>query len=255
MNTPPVIEFLMLDKDSVSTTLDMNFEIELNRLTIVDLDGNPLPNALLSFENDKKLRLNRVTDEFGIFEWGEEISKDYSAVHVSLINYWDGYQGFEQPPAGCPMSIQKTIALRPKTEESEVINLKVIEYDLDKATLRPEGKRELDKLISYMNQPKYQSFRIEFSSHTDCRNDEAYNLNLSQRRAQSCVDYIISKGINPKRIIARGYGETQLLNDCADMVTCGCPGKNNQIDPNCQECSEAQHQANRRTELRLLPDE
>ncbi|MDA0912997.1 MAG: OmpA family protein [Bacteroidetes bacterium] len=255
MNTPPVIEFLMLDKDSVSTTLDMNFEIELNRLTIVDLDGNPLPNALLSFENDKKQRLNRVTDEFGIFEWGEEISKDYSAVHVSLINYWDGYQGFEQPPAGCPMSIQKTIALRPKTEESEVIRLDVINYDNDSDKLLEEGKLELDKLISIMNDPQWMSYRIEFRSHTSCLNTVAYNLGLSQRRSQSCVDYIVSKGIDPSRIIAKGYGESQLLNECADFVTCGCEDENKQLDPNCRECTEIQHRANRRTELRLLPDE
>ena len=121
------------------------------------------------------------------------------------------------------MSIQKTIALRPKTKESEVINLEVIEYDLDKATLRPEGKRELEKLITYMNRPDYQTYRIEFSMHTDCREDEAYNLDLSQRRAQSCVDYIVSKGIDPSRIIAKGYGESKLLNECADFVTCDCP--------------------------------
>ncbi len=255
MDTPPELKTFVGDVEGASVVVDLNYVQELNRITVVDMEGNTLANALLSFENAKKQRLNRVTDASGVFEWGEEISSDYSAVHVSLINYWDGYQGFKQPPAGCPMSIQKTIALRPKTKESEVINLEVIEYDLDKATLRPEGKRELEKLITYMNRPDYQTYRIEFSSHTDCRKDEAYNLDLSQRRAQSCVDYIVSKGIDPSRIIAKGYGESRLLNDCADAVTCDCPGKNNQLDPNCQECSDAQHQANRRTELRLLPDE
>ena len=255
MDTPPELKTFVGDVEEAALVVDLNYVQELNRITVVDMEGNPLSNVLLSFENEKKQRLNRVTNEFGIFEWGEEIDRAYAAVHVSLINYWDGYQGFEQPPAGCPMSIQKTIALRPKTKESDVINLEVIEYDLDKANLRPEGKRELDKLITYMNRPDYRTYRIEFSSHTDCRNDEAYNLDLSQRRAQSCVDYIVSKGIDPSRIIAKGYGESRLLNGCADIVTCGCPGKNNQIDPNCRECSEAEHQANRRTELRLLPDE
>ena len=184
-----------------------------------------------------------------------EISSDYAAVHVSLINYWDGYQGFEQPPAGCPMSIQKTIALRPKTKESEVISLESIQYDNDSDELRDKGKLELDKLISIMNDPKWTSYRIEFSSHTSCLFTESHNLDLSQRRSQSCVDYIVSKGIDPSRIVAKGYGESQLLNECADFVTCGCEDENKQIDPNCQECTEAQHQANRRTELRLLPDE
>ena len=90
-----------------------------------------------------------------------------------------------------------------------------------------------------MSDEKYRTFRVELSSHTDSRNSDAYNKDLSQRRAQSCVDYIIAKGIDPIRIIARGYGESQLVNRCADGVA----------------CTEDEHQANRRTELRLLPDE
>lgn len=239
MDSPPELELVMQDVDSMGTVLDFNYKRQPNRLTVVDLEGNPLNNAMLSFENEQKKRLNRVTNSEGVFEWDDEISMDFMAVHVSMINYWDGYQGFEQPPSGCLLSIQKTVTLRPRTEESEVINLENIYYDLDKAVLRAEGKSELDKLVRYMSDEKYRTFRVELSSHTDSRNSDAYNKDLSQRRAQSCVDYIIAKGIDPIRIIARGYGESQLVNRCADGVA----------------CTEDEHQANRRTELRLLPDE
>ena len=237
MDSPPELELVMQDVDSMGTVLDFNFKRQPNRLTVVDLEGNPLNNAMLSFENEQKKRLNRVTNSEGVFEWDDEISMDFMAVHVSMINYWDGYQGFEQPPSGCLLSIQKTVTLRPRTEESEVINLENIYYDLDKAVLRAEGKSELDKLVRYMSDEKYRTFRVELSSHTDSRNSDAYNKDLSQRRAQSCVDYIIAKGIDPIRIIARGYGESQLVNRCADGVSL---------------FTEDEHQANRRTELRLV---
>jgi len=76
---------------------------------------------------------------------------------------------------------------------------------------------------------------IELSSHTDSRGKDDYNMELSQKRAQSAVDYIISRGIKPSRISATGYGETILKNECSNDV----------------KCSESQHQENRRTEFKV----
>jgi len=85
------------------------------------------------------------------------------------------------------------------------IALKNILYDFDKATLRPESMVALDTLVSILHDnPK---IRIELSSHTDSVGGDAYNLKLSQDRAQSCVDYILSKGISKDRIYAMGYGK------------------------------------------------
>lgn len=78
--------------------------------------------------------------------------------------------------------------------------------------------------------------RIEISSHTDSRDSDKYNEDLSQRRAQSVVNYLVSKGINKKRMSAVGYGETRLKEPC----------------PNGSSCPEAQHAKNRRTEFRIL---
>jgi peptidoglycan-associated lipoprotein len=91
--------------------------------------------------------------------------------------------------------------------KNKAIVVENIFYDFDKADIRPDAAIELDKLVETLNDnPK---ITIELSSHTDSRGKDAYNQVLSQKRAQSAVDYIISKGIRKDRITARGYGESQ----------------------------------------------
>jgi outer membrane protein OmpA-like peptidoglycan-associated protein len=108
--------------------------------------------------------------------------------------------------------------------------------------LRPESRLILDTLVMTLN--KYPNVRIELGSHTDCRADSAYNINLSQRRADSAVAYIISKGIDSLRIVSKGYGENQLVNGCA------CEGPNEAVQG--KKCSEEEHQLNRRTTVKFL---
>jgi outer membrane protein OmpA-like peptidoglycan-associated protein len=116
----------------------------------------------------------------------------------------------------------------------DVIAMEDIYYDLNKYTIRPDAAVVLDKLLKLMNQ--YPEMQIEMRSHTDSRASAAYNLNLSDHRAKSAAAYLYSKGIARGRIIGKGYGETKLINKCAD----GIP------------CSEAEHQVNRRTEFKIL---
>lgn len=94
-----------------------------------------------------------------------------------------------------------------KIVKNKAIVVENIFYDYDKANIRPDAAVELDKLVQTLNDNP--QITIELSSHTDSRGKDAYNQALSQRRAQSAVDYIISKGIDKNRITARGYGETQ----------------------------------------------
>jgi outer membrane protein OmpA-like peptidoglycan-associated protein len=130
--------------------------------------------------------------------------------------------------------VQVTIYLTPIPDESVELTLSGIYYDLDKADIRPDAAKVLDSLATILiNNP---TLVIELASHTDSRSDEAYNLKLSQRRAQSCVDYLVKKGIAKARLQAVGYGESKLINDCADGV----------------DCTEEQHQENRRTTFRVL---
>ena len=122
---------------------------------------------------------------------------------------------------------------------NKVIVLENIYYDLDKWDIRPDAAIELDKLVTILQDNP--EIRIELSSHTDSRASADYNDELSKKRAQSAVDYIASKGIEPDRLIARGYGESQLIIS------------DEQIDQlPTEEEREAVHQRNRRTEFKVI---
>jgi len=123
--------------------------------------------------------------------------------------------------------------MSPKLEMKKSYKVENIYYDLNKWTIRADAKQGLNKLVEIMNE---NAIKIELSSHTDSRATEAYNEVLSQKRAEAAKNYIVSQGINPGRIAAKGYGESQLINECADGV----------------ECTETQHQKNRRTEFRII---
>lgn len=121
-----------------------------------------------------------------------------------------------------------------KIEKDKVYKLDNIYYDYNSANLRDSSKLVLDGLFELLtNNP---SIVIELSSHTDSRGGADYNKTLSQSRAESCVKYLIDKGIDAKRLIAMGYGEEKLLNDCGDK----------------SKCTEEQHQVNRRTEFKVV---
>ena len=130
--------------------------------------------------------------------------------------------------------VSATIALKPIEQiivEDKIV-LNPILFDLDKSNIKPQAAFELDKVVAVMK--KYPEMVIAVGSHTDNRATDAYNLTLSEARAQSTVQYIISKGISGKRISGKGYGESQL------KVSCGA------------NCSEAEHQLNRRSEFTIV---
>lgn len=121
-----------------------------------------------------------------------------------------------------------------KIEIEKPMVLDNIYYDLGKWNLKPDAEKELDKFIGFLNQnPK---INVEISSHTDSRANDQFNLNLSEKRAKSVVDYLISKGIDPTRLASKGYGETKLVNPCGNGV----------------KCTEEEHQQNRRTEFKVI---
>ena len=113
----------------------------------------------------------------------------------------------------------------------QVLTLKNIYYDFNKSNIRPDAQVELDYIVTMMKE--FSNMEITLISHTDSRGKTNYNKKLSEKRAISARQYIISRGIAPNRIIASGYGESALKNDCEDGVN----------------CPDEKHQANRRTEI------
>lgn len=114
---------------------------------------------------------------------------------------------------------------------AKLLQLSTIYFDLNKYNIRPDAEIEIQKVIVAME--KYPSLKIKVNSHTDSRGNDAYNLWLSQKRAESTVKYMISKGISADRLQGEGFGESRLVNECFNGV----------------QCSKEQHQLNRRSEF------
>jgi outer membrane protein OmpA-like peptidoglycan-associated protein/tetratricopeptide (TPR) repeat protein len=120
------------------------------------------------------------------------------------------------------------------TDLAKTLNIPIIYFDLDKSFIRNDASFELAKIVAVMKQ--YPKLKIDIRSHTDSRQTAEYNEALSERRAKSTRDWLIKNGIEASRLTAKGYGESQLINKCADGV----------------DCSEVEHQVNRRSEFVII---
>lgn len=136
------------------------------------------------------------------------------------------------PEGKSTYTYNRTLILKPILENQEIV-LENILYDFNQFFIREDAKPSLNELVSLLNENP--EIIIELSSHTDCRGPDAYNQILSQKRAQSAVEYIISNGIDGERITAKGYGESSPVSSCE-----------------CDSCTENEHQANRRTAFKIV---
>ena len=117
---------------------------------------------------------------------------------------------------------------------NEPIRLNNIYYDFDDDKILADSEKDLQSLLDLMDE--YKDMVIELSSHTDAQGSDKYNERLSQRRAQSAIDWLINRGVDPDRLIAIGYGESQILNHCVNGVS----------------CTDNEHRFNRRTEFKII---
>ena len=120
------------------------------------------------------------------------------------------------------------------TDLAKTLNIPIIYFDLDKSFIRKDAAYELEKIMVVMND--FPKLKIDIRSHTDSRQTAKYNNALSERRAKATRDWLVKRGISANRLTAKGYGESQLVNHCADGV----------------KCSEAEHQENRRSEFVIV---
>ena len=133
---------------------------------------------------------------------------------------------------GGSVTINKEVELHKIYKGREIV-LNNIYYEYDKWDITEEAKPSLDALSSMLK--ANPSIKIELASHTDCRGEVEYNEILSQKRAQSAVDYLVGKGIDSDRLMPTGFGESRLYNSCP-----------------CETCTEAEHLSNRRTTFKIL---
>lgn len=202
-------------------------------LVVMKGSGKPVPGVKITLmENDVEIK-TLETDSLGGFlvdldkdkKYGVKLEKEgYLAktVFVSTFNIQPGIQKIKEVIEIEEMKIGAKFAIN-------------IYFDTGKSNIRPDAAQELDeKVYTFLfNNP---TVKIELSAHTDSRGTAASNEKLSQSRAESSVKYLIGRGIDPARLIAKGYGEYQLMNGCKDGV----------------KCTEAEHQQNRRVEIKVL---
>jgi len=198
-------------------------------------NGEPVPEVTVYCTNSTLKNKNSiVTTDDGKFFFQLEQTSDF-IVEGKKEGFFTNSAG--ATTRGLDRSEDLYVNLELKVAKIEIgkeIVLENIYYDLDKSNIRNDAATELNKLVKILvDNP---NITIELGSHTDSRGSDDYNLKLSQRRAESAVAYIISKGIEKKRIYAKGYGETKLTNKCENDIT----------------CPEEEHQKNRRTEFKVV---
>ena len=204
------------------------------KITVVDEQtGNAVPNARIRMIGKGGEPVNFLTDEAGYYE--TVLTEGSSAFfESSKIGYFTTSKSKTDlnVPKGEKV-VAKTLKLL-KLQEGGTIALEGIFYDLKKADIRPDAAKVLDYVVQVMQENPVMA--IELGSHSDSRGDAASNMKLSEERAQSAAAYIVSMGIDAKRLTGKGYGETVLKNKCKDGV----------------KCPDKLHDENRRTEIKIV---
>jgi outer membrane protein OmpA-like peptidoglycan-associated protein/tetratricopeptide (TPR) repeat protein len=198
--------------------------------------GEILPGAKVTLMDDKfNVIATVIADDKGYYEFEVECDTTYY-----VRGEHEGYETKEQKikiPAesgktDLPIPLEKKV--KPVTigdDLAKAFGIKEIYFDLDKWNIRPDAAIELEKILDVL--VAYPTMKLDIRSHTDCRASHKYNEKLSDRRAKSTIAWLIENGVAADRLTGRGYGETQLVNKCADGVP----------------CSEEEHQLNRRSQF------
>lgn len=208
-------------------------ELIVNAMVIDAETKEPLSGARLDlFDNQENKLKSQTTDSKG----SGRIVAACDQPHV-LQAFMNGYESNAVTIASSKDGSTKVvIELRPieKIVEVKKVNLEPIVFDFDRHNIKPQAAFELDKLVQVMKMNP--NMVIEVEAHTDSRGNDAYNMTLSERRAQSTVQYVISKGIAKDRISGKGFGESK------PVVNCG------------ENCTEEQFQQNRRSEFIIVKE-
>lgn len=199
------------------------------------LGRKPLANVQLTIrENGTKQVVS--TNKYGEYEFelGENIDYVFSGAKTGFLTSKSSFssKGFGKE-ASEPVQHYELELVLDKIFTNKEIRLTNIYYDFNKSDIRDDAEPSLNKLAEVLQDNP--TIKIELASHTDCRGGDKYNRDLSQKRAESVVNYLISKGIDATRLMAKGYGKSQPAVQCA-----------------CSKCTEDQHQFNRRTTFRIL---
>lgn len=201
--------------------------------------GDVMPRALVTLLDENNIKLMEMeSNEDGSFLFEDLDATTKYILKTTQNSYFDDEREVataENDTINVDIQMKKLKEMIAVEDGIRKLKTEMIHFDFDKSYIRTDAAKELDKLISVMNE--YPRMVIKIESHTDSRGSDVYNKYLSDRRAKSTRDYIISKGIAPERIqSAIGYGEERLLNECNGSV----------------HCTEEKHYLNRRSEFIIV---
>ena len=213
-------------------------EITIEGPVLDEATGNIIANAevILLDSNNNEIK-REVTGDDAVFSFVLECDTQY-ILRGQKVGYNPKEVVVETPKdsktmempimLNLPMSLKPSDPCPPEDLGCR-LTLQPIYFDFDKADIRPDAEIELAKILTALNE--YPQLKIHIESHTDSRGKDSYNLKLSESRAQATLQWLYSKGVAKNRLSAKGYGETRLINQCA----------------NREECTEEEHQLNRRS--------
>jgi outer membrane protein OmpA-like peptidoglycan-associated protein/tetratricopeptide (TPR) repeat protein len=217
-------------------TRQLNCEQKLSGL-VTDLEtGAIIINAKMSlFNNTFKVIKTSTSDKNGYFYFDVDCDTNYY-IRAEQTDYNTVEKRIEIPnntgKTEVSIQLEKNIKeVKNGDDLAKTFGIKIIYFDLDKSNIREDAALELEKILDVLLENP--TIKINIRSHTDSRASFEYNDQLSEKRAQSTMAWLVNNGIVASRLTAKGYGERELVNKCADNVS----------------CTEEEHQANRRSEF------
>lgn len=218
-------------KDNIYS-FSLKRDIIMGRGIVLDkLSLKPIPGAHVKIHTPDSI-VELVADQQGRFTWNFFEHHRHYHIEFEAETYIPEAMDFE---ADTNITLHLDKHLEPVMKKDKVFTFNDILFEYNKADLLPDSKIVLDRLAEVL---LHSGAKVELSAHTDSRGSDRYNLTLSQKRALSAVNYLISKGVAVDKAIGIGYGETKLKNHCDDGV----------------KCSEEEHTLNRRVEIKVIEE-
>jgi outer membrane protein OmpA-like peptidoglycan-associated protein len=228
----------------IGESVTLKEKITLEEIVIVDLNvlafstaGKSLNGVTVQLEEVGGAKDNKTNASANAFDW-KDLKRNTT---YKLLATKEGYKSasaeFNTNDIAKSKLIKETLSLEEIifVTKERPLRLPGINFDLGKHAIREDAKPSLNKLVRLMKDIPAIT-KLEIGAHTDSRGGDAANQRLSERRANSAVQYLISQGISPSRLTFKGYGETVLKNTCKNGVT----------------CSDEEHEINRRVEFSIL---
>ena len=208
---------------------------KVNAAILEEANSQPVEAIVVLLDENKK-QIAELVSKDGKFEVPDlEQQKNYfvTITHPDYETH-EGPITFKGKNTNLEFKLKKKVLELSEVDLAKILGIRIIYFDLNKSLIRNDAALELQKIADIMK--AYPQMKIDVRSHTDSQYASEYNQKLSQKRAESTRDWLINQGIAPERLKASGYGESKLINVCADGIT----------------CTEAQHQENRRSEFIII---